>query len=68
MKQPITGYHRDEENDWIAELDCGHYQHLRHRPPFFNRPWVISRNGRDAMLGHELDCVKCDRCEPVDRR
>ena len=20
MKQPITGYHRDEENDWIAEL------------------------------------------------
>ena len=68
MKRPMTGYRRDEQDGWVAELDCGHYQHLRHRPPFFNRPWVISRTGRDAMLGREPNCVKCDRGEPVDRR
>ena len=68
MKRPIIGYHRDEEDDWVAELDCGHNQHVRHRPPFVNRPWVESAAGREAMRGRELDCVKCDRGEPVDRK
>ena len=67
MKQPIIGYHRDEVNDWVAELACGHNQHVRHRPPFINRPWVESAAGREAMLGHRLDCKKCDRQEPPDR-
>ena len=66
MKHPIVGYHRDEENHWVAELDCGHNQHLRHNPPFVNRPWVVSEQGRNSMLGHGLNCVKCDRREPVD--
>ena len=26
-------------------------QHVRHRPPFVNRPWVASAAGREAMLG-----------------
>ena len=68
MKQPIVGFHLDEENDWVAELDCGHNQHVRHRPPFVNRPWVTTSSGRDDMLGVSLDCLKCDRNEPVDRK
>ena len=67
MKQPIVGYHRDELNDWVAELDCGHNQHVRHNPPLVSRPWVETESGRDSMLGYLLDCKKCDRDEPVDR-
>lgn len=60
MNQAIVGYHLDENNDWVAELACDHYQHVRHQPPFINRPWVISEKGRHAMLGHVLACKKCD--------
>jgi tellurite methyltransferase len=63
MLRPITGYHQDEAGDWVAELGCGHAQHVRHRPPFFSRPWVTTPEGRDSMLGTELDCVRCDRLE-----
>ena len=66
MKQPITGYHTDDEQDWIAELACGHFQHVRHTPPWFNRPWVQTREGRDSMMGQPLDCKKCDAGEPPD--
>ncbi|MCV6623091.1 MAG: DUF3565 domain-containing protein, partial [Cellvibrionaceae bacterium] len=37
MKQPIVGYHQDEENHWVARLACGHFQHVRHDPPWTNR-------------------------------
>lgn len=66
MKQPITGYHRDDEGHWVAELKCGHQQHVRHNPPWQLRPWVVTEKGRDAHLGRELDCRKCDRNEPKD--
>ncbi|WP_133406772.1 DUF3565 domain-containing protein [Parashewanella tropica] len=66
MKQPITGYHKDEENDWVAELNCGHFQHVRHQPPFINRPWVVSAEGRKMFLGHKLECKKCDANVPKD--
>jgi len=66
MRQPVTGFHRDENDDWVADLGCGHGQHVRHRPPFFNRPWTQTAAGRERMLGEELDCVKCDRGEPPD--
>lgn len=68
MNQPIVAYHRDEEDHWVAELACGHNQHVRHAPPLISRPWVESQAGRAAMLGHELDCKKCDRGEPVDNK
>lgn len=64
MKRKITGYHLDEHDDWVAELDCGHGQHVRHQPPFFNRPWTQTEEGRASMLGIQLDCVRCDRGEP----
>jgi len=38
MKQPIIGYHKDEKDDWVAELRCGHNQHVRHNPP-----WQLAR-------------------------
>ena len=63
MKRAIIGFRLDERDDWIAQLDCGHGQHARHRPPFINRPWVVSEVGRKAMLGAELDCARCDRME-----
>jgi hypothetical protein len=67
VKRTITGYHRDEELHWVAELDCGHDQHVRHNPPWVSRPWVTTAAGRDGMLGTTLDCRKCDRGEPPDR-
>ena len=66
MKRTITGFHLDEHGDWVAELDCGHGQHVRHRPPLVTRPWVTTEEGRTAMLGSELDCVRCDRMEWPD--
>lgn len=59
MKQPITGFHLDADGDWVAELACGHLQHVRHKPPWIQRPWVVSEQGRASMLGESLDC-KCD--------
>lgn len=66
MQQPISGYHKDDLNDWVAELGCGHFQHVRHNPPWTNRPWVESKQGRRAMLGYMLNCKKCDLAEPKD--
>ena len=66
MKQKITGFHLDEENDWMAELECHHGQHVRHKPPFMNRPWVISEAGRETKIGNVLECLKCDQGESED--
>lgn len=66
MEQPIIGYHKDEEDHWVARLACGHNQHVRHNPPWVERPWVTTGMGRASMLGTLLNCVKCDRREPPD--
>ena len=66
MKQPIVGYHKDEEDDWVAELACDHFQHVCHNPPWFCRPWVVTVDGRESMLGYELNCKKCDEGAPRD--
>jgi tellurite methyltransferase len=66
MQRLITGFHQDEAGDWVAELDCFHNQHTRHKPPFFNRPWVETQAGRQSMLGTQLDCVRCDALEFPD--
>lgn len=68
MEQPIIGYHKDEENDWVAELACGHNQHVRHDPPWQLRPWVTSPEDRERRLGFKLNCKKCNRDEPKDFR
>jgi hypothetical protein len=66
MQRKIVGYHLDEEQHWVAELECGHNQHVRHNPPWTNRPWVITPEGRNQMLGRILECRKCDQNAPRD--
>ena len=66
MERPIVDFRRDAAGDWVADLDCGHGQHVRHKPPFIVRPWVEDAAGREAHLGARLDCVRCDRMEWPD--
>lgn len=68
MKKRIVGFHQDELQDWVAELECGHFQHTRHNPPWTNRSWVCSQSGRDSRIGAELDCNKCDKGLPKDAK
>ncbi len=68
MKQRILGFHQDAERHWVAELECGHNQHVRHQPPWVNRPWVKTPEGRRSMLGRWLPCKKCDTGAPPDRQ
>ena len=67
MDRHITGYHLDEEGHWVAELDCGHNQHVRHNPPWTVRPWVVTPEGRAQQMGTILICKKCDSGAPPDR-
>jgi len=66
MDQAIVGYHLDDEGHWVAELACGHFQHVRHDPPWQNRPWTQTAQGRAAMQGRTLACRKCDQGAPRD--
>ena len=68
MRQAITGYHTDDDGHWVAQLVCGHNQHVRHDPPWTIRQWVTTERGRDSMLGHKLKCKKCDEQAPIDDR
>jgi tellurite resistance-related uncharacterized protein len=55
----IVGFHRDEAGAWVAELACGHRQHVRHAPPWQSRPWVETEAGRAQHIGAELACPHC---------
>ena len=67
MKRAIVSFDRDEEQDWIVHLGCGHRQHMRHDPPFSDRAWVLTEAGRRSRLGAMCDCVRCDRAEIPER-
>lgn len=66
IERSITGFHRDEEGHWVAELACGHGRHVRHAPPFLERAWVTTPEGRASRLGQTLECVRCERLEIPD--
>ena len=34
MQRTIIGFHQDEAQEWVADLECGHQQHVRHTPPW----------------------------------
>jgi hypothetical protein len=66
MQAKIVSFHTDDEGDWVARLECGHNQHVRHRPPWTSRPWVTTPEGRAARIGAALECKKCDAGAPPD--
>ena len=63
MQRAIESFRQDEAGDWIAELDCGHRRHVRHRPPLGERAWALSEAGRASRIGTPLDCARCDARE-----
>ena len=66
IERKIVSFRQDEELHWIAELECGHTQHVRHTPPCLVRPCVLTLEGRTARLGTRLPCRYCDQ-EAGDR-
>jgi hypothetical protein len=60
MQRAIIGFEKDDEGHWVAKLECGHGQHVRHDPPWTVREWVTTEEGRASRLGMELECKKCD--------
>lgn len=66
MIRTMDGFHQDDEGDWVAELSCLHLQHVRHEPPFRDRPWIETASGRRSRVGSELECPLCDRAEMPD--
>ncbi|HEX4135823.1 MAG TPA: DUF3565 domain-containing protein [Bryobacteraceae bacterium] len=64
MNRRIVGFHQDDSGDWVADLECGHRQHVRHQPPWTMRPWVLTEAGRNSFLGHELTCKDCVASQP----
>lgn len=68
QQQPIIGFHTDSEGHWVAQLACGHNQHVRHDPPLVRRDWVQEAEGRLSMIGFELGCKKCVQGAGPDER
>ena len=60
MMRRIKSFYQDEEQEWVALLECGHTQHVRHRPPWESRPWLLTEHGRASYVNKELDCLFCD--------
>src|SRR5215216_5917230 len=58
--QRIIGFYQDMEQHWVAVLECGHRQHVRHTPPWEVRPWVLTAAGRADHLGTMLPCRLCE--------
>jgi hypothetical protein len=67
VQRAIVGYHQDEHGDWVAELACGHQRHVRHQPPFQQRPWVVEAHSRDERLGTLLECGLCEQGFPAPK-
>lgn len=61
MERIIIAFHQDAVGDWVADLDCGHTQHVRHAPPLVAHPWVTSESGRREHIGAALTCRACQR-------
>ena len=62
----IIGFRQDLEGEWVAELECGHSQHVRHNPPWQVYPWILLVEGRSARIGTPLVCGLCRGERPRD--
>ena len=60
MQQAIVGFHLDDEGHFVADLACGHTQHVRHDPPWQNRTWVCN--------GDPIGVFAMTACEPRQDR
>lgn len=60
MERRIIGYLQGAEEQWVAVLECGHTQQVRHDPPWTMREWVTTEEGRMAHVGTTLDCKQCE--------
>jgi hypothetical protein len=60
VRRAIVAFDQDEVGDWVAWLECGHRQHVRHRPPWQERAWVLRAEGREERVGSPLECPLCD--------
>jgi hypothetical protein len=63
-RPPKHHFHQDDQGNWVADLECGHSQHVRHDPPWALRPWVLTPEGRASHLGRELNCKSVNRPRP----
>jgi tellurite methyltransferase len=59
VPRQILAFHRDQQGDWVALLDCGHRRHIRHRPPLSSFPWVEQAEGRAEHVGKAIECGRC---------
>lgn len=66
MERTITGFRLDDDGHWVARLDCHHGLHVRHQPPWQERPWTQRADGRTAKVGTTADCPKCEWVELPD--
>ena len=60
IERRIVDFRQEEEQHWVAELECGHTQHVRHTPPWQVRPWVLTTEGRAGRLGMRLLRRRCE--------
>ncbi|MCB1520119.1 MAG: DUF3565 domain-containing protein [Hyphomicrobiaceae bacterium] len=60
-RRAIVGFYEDIAGDFVAMLECGHEQHVRHKPPLVERPWVLTEAGRAGMIGARIPCAACRR-------
>jgi hypothetical protein len=60
VDRSIIALHQDELGNWVIDLECGHTQHVRHDPPWVERPWVTTSDGRQNRIGTTLKCRQCD--------
>lgn len=57
IARTVLTFQLDEAGDWVVALACGHTRHVRHQPPWLNRPWVIT----EAMRGQKMRCGWCEQ-------
>ena len=47
LKAWIAGFHKGDDGHWVVEIDYGHNRHVRHLPPFQERPRVMTADSRE---------------------
>lgn len=69
MQRRVVGLQRDEEGDWLADLDCLHTLQVGRTDTFGAHGPVRDRSAKDDEDGPaertpvELECPLCDRAE-----